>query len=137
MTEFRREQPKKAKFPIVVTLLGMVIELKLEQPLKASCPIDVTLVGITMDVKPEQLAKAFIPIDDTPLGIIVFLQPVIRVFVEVSIIALQLLRESNFEFPPSTIIDVKPEQLLKAVDSIIFTLFGIVMDVRPEQLAKA
>ena len=46
----------------------------------------------------------------TVLGITVFLQPVINVFVDVSIIALQLFRESYTVFPDSTTIDVKPLQ---------------------------
>ncbi len=54
-----------------VTLLGMVMEVKLEQPLKALTPMDVTLLGIT-----------------------VVEQPAINLFDAVSIIALQLSRES-------------------------------------------
>ena len=54
-----------------VTELGMVILVRLVQPLNAELPIEVT-----------------------ELGIIVFLQPVIKVFEDVSIIALQSFRES-------------------------------------------
>lgn len=46
----------------------------------------------------------------TLLGITVFLQPAIRVLVIVSMIALQLSRESYTLFPSSTDMDVKPEQ---------------------------
>ena len=53
-------------------------------------------------VRPEQLLKAFSPIDVTLLGIIVFLHPKIIELVDVSIIALQLSRESYFLFPFST-----------------------------------
>ena len=55
---------------MLVTLLGMHMEVRLQPP-KALPPMLVTLLGIT-----------------------VFLQPVINVFVAVSIIALQLSRES-------------------------------------------
>ena len=72
----------------------MVTDVSPEQPLKALIPIDVTLLGIVTDVRPEQLAKAKFPIDVTLLGITVFGPPLIRVLLAVSIIALQLSRES-------------------------------------------
>ena len=56
---------------MLVTLSGMVILVRLLQPEKAELPILVTLVGI-----------------------IVFIQPAINVLVLVSMMALQLLRES-------------------------------------------
>jgi len=43
---------------MLVTLLGIVIEVKEEQSRKAPTPILVTLLGIVMEVKEEQLAKA-------------------------------------------------------------------------------
>ena len=46
----------------------------------------------------------------TLLGMVVFMQPEINVFEDVSIIALQLLRESYIVFPLSTFTDVKLEQ---------------------------
>ena len=70
-------------------------------------------------------------------GITVFLQPVINVFVDVSIIALQLFRESYTVFPDSTTIDVKPLQKAKAASPMLVTLLGIVMLVKPLQLEKA
>ena len=60
-------------------------------------------------------------------GITVFLQPVINVFVDVSIIALQLSRESYTIFPDSTIIDSKSIQPEKAPLPMLLTLLGIVM----------
>ena len=55
---------------MLVTLLGIVIEVRLLQPEKAHCPILVTLLGIA-----------------------VFLHPRIKEFVAFSIIALQLSLE--------------------------------------------
>ena len=69
------------------------------------------------------------------LGIIVFEQPIINVLFSVSIIALQLSRESYFGFPRSTFIDVRLEQLEKAIDPIRSILLGIMTEdslVQPE-----
>ena len=54
----------------------------------------VTLLGILMEVKPEQPSKAPDPMLVTVLGMAVFWQPAIRVFEQVSMMALQLSRES-------------------------------------------
>ncbi len=77
-----------------VTLFPMVTEVKPEQPEKALLPMDVTLLGIVMEVKPEQAMKALSPMDVTLLGITVLEHPAINVFDAVSIMALQLSRES-------------------------------------------
>lgn len=50
--------------------------------------------GIVMSVRPEQPKKASSPMLVTELGIVVLLHPQIRRLDEVSIIALQLFRES-------------------------------------------
>ena len=73
----------------------------------------------------------------TLLGMIVFLQPEIKVFDDVSIIALQLLRESYLVFPLATVTEVKPEQLAKAISPMEVTLVGIMMEVKLEQYRKA
>ena len=52
--------------------------------------------------------------DVTELGMVVFLQPTINLFVDVSIIALQLSRESYVPLFLSTTTEVSPEQLAKA-----------------------
>ena len=54
----------------------------------------VTLLGIVIEVKPYLRKNAQAPILVTLLGITVFSPPTTRVFVAVSIIALQLSRES-------------------------------------------
>ena len=71
--------------------------------------------------------------DVTVLGIAVFLQPAINLFVDVSIIALQLLRESYLLFSPSTLIEVRPLQLLNASPPMLVTLLGMLMEIRPLQ----
>jgi len=43
---------------MLVTELGMTMDVKLEQLVKAEVPILVTELGMTMDVKLEQLVKA-------------------------------------------------------------------------------
>ena len=54
----------------------------------------VTLLGIVKDVRQLKPEKAELPIMGTLLGKVVFLHPLKSVFEEVSIIALQLSRES-------------------------------------------
>ena len=46
--------PLKASLPIVVTLLGMVTEVRELQPLKANCPIVVTLLGMVTEIRELQ-----------------------------------------------------------------------------------
>ena len=79
---------------MLVTLLGIVIEINEEQFSNAYGSMLVTLFGIVMDVSEEQPSNALQPIVVTVLGIIVVLQPVIKVFFAVLIMALQLLRLS-------------------------------------------
>ena len=55
--------------------------------------MDVTELGMVTEVSPLQSENAQSPMDVTELGILVLLQPVINLFVAVSMIALQLLRE--------------------------------------------
>ena len=43
---------------MLVTLLGIVMEVRLVQPEKALLPIVVTLFGMVMEVSLEQLRKA-------------------------------------------------------------------------------
>ena len=47
--------PSKASYPIVVTEVGMVIEVKPLQPSKAYFPIVVTELGMVTEVKLLQL----------------------------------------------------------------------------------
>ena len=65
-----------------------------EQPPNALKSMLVTELGMDMLVRLEQSLNAPIPMLVTELGMTVFLHPDINSFVAVSIIALQLLRES-------------------------------------------
>jgi len=67
----------------------------------------------------------------TPLGMIVVVQPAINLFDALSMIALQLSRESYFVFPCATVMEVRPEQTLNAPSPMLVTLLGMVMEVRP------
>lgn len=84
----------KALSPMLVTLSGMSIVTRPVQFRKALYPMLFTLPGIVIDIRSGQLKKAKSPMLVTLLGMVVFLQPDISVLVEVSIIALQLFRES-------------------------------------------
>ena len=73
----------------------------------------------------------------TELGMMVFIQPVINMLVLVSMMALQLFRESYFVFPLSTFIEVRPLQPEKASLPMEVTLLGMVTEVSLSQLMKA
>ena len=79
---------------MVVTELGIMMEVRLEQLENALLPIEVTELGMLMEVRLEQPENALSPMEVTELGMAVFMQPAINVLVAVSIMALQLLRES-------------------------------------------
>ena len=96
----------KASCPIFVTLFGIEIEVKPVQE-KAASPIFVTLLGMVIEISPAQPINAQDSMHVTPLGIVDFLHPAIIVLDEVSIIALQLSRESYFVFPFSTPIEIR------------------------------
>ena len=53
VTDARLEHPPKAYWPIVVTLLGIVMEVRLEHLQKAQRSILVTLLGIVTKVRSE------------------------------------------------------------------------------------
>ena len=91
----------------------------------------VTLLGMVTDFRPEQLLNAWDPMLVTLLGIIVFLHPIINSLLEVSIIALQLLRESYLLLPFSTTKEVRSEQPENAFCPMLVTLLGMVTEVRP------
>src|SRR5574344_514889 len=58
---FNLKQLLKTLFPIEVTLLGIVIEVRLVQLLKAQFPMLVTPSGIVIEVRLEQLLKTPFP----------------------------------------------------------------------------
>ncbi len=77
-----------------VTLFGMFMDVKPLQYSKAHWPIVFTLFGMVIDVKLLQRLKAEAPMLVTLLGILVVEHPIYSVLVAVSIMALQLSRES-------------------------------------------
>ena len=84
---------------MLVTELGMVIDVRSVQLLKAPSPMLVTELGMVIDVRLEQTQKAYLPMLVTELGMTVFLLPAIKVLLSVSIMALQLSRESYLVLP--------------------------------------
>ena len=79
---------------MLVTLLGMVIEVRLLHPQNADSPMLVTLLGMVIEVRLLHHQNADSPLLVTLLGMVVVAQPAISVLLFVSMIALQLLRES-------------------------------------------
>ena len=79
---------------MLVTELGITMLVSPVQEAKAPLPMLVTEVGIMMLVSPLKFSNAFMPIFVTELGIMVFLHPAIYVLLDVSMMALQLSRES-------------------------------------------
>ena len=104
-------QPEKAFFPIDVTVLGMVTVCSPTQPLNAAKPIALMVFGMT-----------------------VFAQPVIRVPLLVSMIALQSPVELYFSLPSSTMMLSRLGQLEKGFVPIDVTDFGIETEVKDFKL---
>ena len=90
-----------------------------------------------MEVRLEQPSNALSPMEVTDLGMVVFLQPAINVLVAVSIMALQLLRESYFGLSLTTEMEVRLEQSENAPSPMFVTELGMLMVVRPEQPSNA
>jgi len=93
----------------------------------------VTELGISMLVRLEQPSKAYLPMLVTELGILVFLHPTIKVFVAVSMIALQFPRESYLGLPSSTMIVVRFSQSSNTLSPKLVTELPIFTLVRLEQ----
>ena len=131
--EVRPLQREKAHSPILVTPFPIVTEVRPEQLWNAASPMLVTLLGIVIEVRLLHAKKALFPMLVTLLGMVVFWQPDINVLDAVSIIALQLSRESYFVFPDFTLIEVRPLQPPKAASPMLVTLLPMVIEVRPLQ----
>ena len=78
-----------------------------------------------------KLLNALPPISVTLAGIIVFLQPNKSLFVAVSIMALQLSRESNIGLPSATFIDAALMRPSNAYSPKDVTLAGSSKEVKP------
>ncbi len=79
---------------MLVTLSGMLMEVKPLQSLKAYHPISFTFSGMLMEVRAWQFLKAYHPILTTLSGIIVSWHPAISSFDAVLMMALQSFLES-------------------------------------------
>ena len=80
---------------MLVTLFGIINEVKPVHPINAPLPIRVILFGIIIEDKPLQPLKAASAMAVTLFGIIEFIHPAISVLFDFLMIALQLLRESK------------------------------------------
>ena len=79
---------------MAVTDSEIVILDRLLHPENALLPMEVMVLGIVMLYMFLLPKNAAFPMEVTELGMVVLLQPEIRVFVSVSMMALQLSRES-------------------------------------------
>ena len=120
---------------MVVTLLGITIDVRLLHALKANIPIEVMPLGMVILCDCE-LWKAKSPIEVTVSGITVFKLLLTNLFVVVSIMALQFSRESYTVCPASTFSSVKLV-FLKGLFSMLVTVLGRVNDFNPGQKSKA
>lgn len=116
---------------MLFTLYGMLIDVRLEQSLNAHSPMLDTLSGMWKDVRPILPSKALFSMLVTLSGMTVFLHPTINLLVEVSMMALQLFRESYVVFPLSTAMDSSPSQPANAPSPMLVTLLGILMNSSP------
>lgn len=107
------------------------------QPEKTLLPIVLMEFGIVMCVSSEQRKKAPVSILVMEFGMKVLLQPLINVFVDVSIIALQSPLESYFLLSWSTIRRVNFGQCEKILPLIAVTEYGMKADSISEQPANA
>ena len=128
--EVRPVQPEKADPPMLVSPSGRVMEVRPVQPEKADSPMLVSPSGRVMEVRPVQTEKALSPIFVTLLGTVVVLHPDIKVLVDVSIIALQLSRESYTGLLLSTTNVLRFGQLENRFLSIFVKPAGRMMEVR-------
>lgn len=128
LMEEREVQAQKGLYPIFVTLSGMMTETKSLQPLKTVLPIVVTLLGIVIEDNSRHSLNASSPMAVTLLGISVFLQPATKQLLSVSIIALQLLRESYRGLPDTTLMTDRLLLPQKIAFAILETLLGMVTE---------
>ena len=73
--EVRPLQPSKAQDPMLVTLSGIVIEVRPMQSSNALFPMLVRLLEIVIEVRPRQPQKASSPMLVTLLGIVIEVRP--------------------------------------------------------------
>ena len=113
--------------PMLVTLLGKLIDLSCEHPLNASSAIVVTLSPMVNEVKEEQSRNA-------PYPILVILS---GRTIDLSRLHPSNVLENNSFIFPSIVTEVSEEQYLKAAPPIVVTLSGITIETRLSQSSKA
>ena len=106
-------------------------------PVNAPTPIEVTELGIVMLVSPLQLPNASSLMDVMEFGMTVFWQPTINELLAVSMMALELLRESYIGLLFATLILVSPLQPENAQLPIEVTELGMSILVSPLQPENA
>ena len=125
------------RLPIEVSVEGIPMDVREVQLAKAVPPIEVTEEGMDIDSKEAQPQKAPLPREVTEEGITVLMQPAIKQFPSVNMIALQSPLLSYAGFPGSTSMDEREEQLAKAKASMEVTEEGMAIDLREVQPLKA
>ena len=106
-TPFKELHRLKANAPISFTEPGINTWYIPSQPAKAFSPIFCMLSGIATNVGKGIRLKALSPISTTSWGMSVVIQPVIILWVAVSMMALQSFRESYTGFLGSTEMEVQ------------------------------
>ena len=101
--EVMLSHPPKGESPKSVIPADSFTVVRSTSAQKAAHPIDVTLLGRLTSFSPRLPLKAVSPMAVTVSGMTVVLQPMRSVLVAVSMMALQLLRESNTGLPASTL----------------------------------
>ena len=110
VTEVKAPLLEKAQLDIFEMLFPIVIEVRLSHSEKAKSIIYFILLGMSIEVKLEQPLKAYGLIVVTLEGMIVFWHPTTKELDAVSMMALQLSRESYTVLSASTVMEVKLEQ---------------------------
>ncbi len=121
-------QNVKAPFPILVTLLPIVSEVKFLQEEKAPLPMLITLFGIVTEVNPLQPEKA-------EAGIFLTSLPIFKIVIDVLFAKLLLPMLKQFIALKSRV--AKELQPAKALSPMFSTLSGRISSVKPLQPEKA
>ena len=126
-------QFSKVLFSMIVKFWGNLTVVRFTQSENVFSSILVTVLGISMDMSPLHPLNARSTMAVTPLGTKLFLQPAISSLVAVSMIALQFSRLSYVGLPSSTMMLSSPLHSANAPFLIVVILLGILMLVSPVQ----
>ena len=128
VTEVRLVQPKKARQPILETVLPMATEVRPVQPIKVRSPIEVTELGMVTEDRLTQPSKALSQIHTVP--------SLMATAVQLGISPLNLYATLPIYTIPSGLLSYHGV-FANAAPPIKETESGIVTEVRPEQPQKA